>query len=127
MGHDRATGAAQGHQRYSGRQPDAAYLCDFDLFLASDKGFADCVDSMRPHAPSKIAQVSVAAAGHAAVAHIVDVLKSVGPADGSPAAGAPWSSSSLLPPVSARLKAVPQACLKQRPKTDVSGQQRSDH
>lgn len=66
----------------------ATYLCDFDLFLTSDKGFADCVDLMRPHAPSKIAQVSVAAAGHAAVAHIVDMLALVRPADGSPAAGA---------------------------------------
>jgi hypothetical protein len=55
----------------------ATYLCDFDLFLTSDKGFADCVDMMRPHAPSKLAQVSVAPAGQAAVAHMVAVLASV--------------------------------------------------
>jgi hypothetical protein len=61
----------------------ATYLCDFDLFPTSDRAFADCVDLMRPHAPSKIAQVSVAAAGRAAVADIVDALASLGPADGS--------------------------------------------
>ncbi|MGY1727820.1 hypothetical protein ACI79J_12700 [Geodermatophilus sp. SYSU D01062] len=61
----------------------ATYLCDFDVFVTSDKGSADCINLMRPHAPSKIAQVSVAAAGRAAVAHVVDLLASVRPVDGS--------------------------------------------
>jgi hypothetical protein len=62
----------------------AMYLCDFDVFVTSDKGFADCINLMRPHAPSTIAQVSVAAAGRAAVAHVVGLLASVRPVDDSP-------------------------------------------
>jgi hypothetical protein len=53
----------------------AAYLPDFDVFVTGDKAFADCIEALRPHAPTRLARVSVSPAGAAAVDHVLELVE----------------------------------------------------
>lgn len=64
----------------------ATYLIDFDVFVTSDRGFAHCIDAMRPHSPATLAEVSQSPAGRDAVANLLSVLKRT--VDGAPVASA---------------------------------------
>lgn len=50
------------------------YLVDCDIFVTSDRGFAQCIDLIRPHSPASLAQVSVSPAGSGAVDHLLEMF-----------------------------------------------------
>lgn len=52
----------------------ATYLTDFETFVTADRGFADCVETMRPYAPCALASTAVVPAGVAAVDGLLKVV-----------------------------------------------------
>jgi hypothetical protein len=50
------------------------YLFDHDIFLTSDRAFADCVEVIRPQAPAALASTSVSPAGSGATDHTLELL-----------------------------------------------------
>lgn len=53
----------------------ATYLPDFDMFVTADRGFAQCIDAIRGHAPTKLSEVSAAPAGAKAVEHLLRLFE----------------------------------------------------
>lgn len=55
----------------------ATYLVDYDVFLTSDRGFGQCIEWLRPYAPSPLALVEVAPGGPGAVEYMLDLFTRV--------------------------------------------------
>ncbi len=53
----------------------STYLVDCDVFVTADRGFAECVELLRPHSPVPLTATSVSPAGTAAVDHLLHVLQ----------------------------------------------------
>jgi hypothetical protein len=53
------------------------YLIDYDIFVTSDRAFADCIETIRPHSPVEIASTSVSRAGSDAADHLLDLFKRI--------------------------------------------------
>lgn len=56
----------------------ATYLVDFSVFLTSDRGFGDCLEMLRPHAPVSLATIERSPGGIAAVEFTLDLLTRIG-------------------------------------------------
>jgi hypothetical protein len=54
----------------------ATYLVDADVFVTTDKVFADLTDAMRPHCPAPIAQTHRSPAGPDALEFVLELLRS---------------------------------------------------
>lgn len=54
----------------------ATYLVDCDLFVTSDRGFVNCIDLLRNHAPEPLAQTSLSPGGRRAVDHLLELFNS---------------------------------------------------
>lgn len=52
----------------------ATYLIDVDMFVTTDKVFADLADAMRPHCPVPLSNVRRSPAGRDALTFVVDLL-----------------------------------------------------
>ena len=55
----------------------ATYLPDYAVFITSDRGFAECIEALRPSAPVPLAMTSIAPAGAAVVEHVLAVLENL--------------------------------------------------
>ena len=55
------------------------YLVDYDIFLTSDRAFVDCIEVIRPQAPTALASTSVSPAGSGATDHAFELVARVSP------------------------------------------------